>query len=59
MTIVNIHGIKPPQHRHDAQAIPQQQALVADALFAVDGHAAPPPVWFSPPAPWPRLWATL
>ena len=41
MTVVNIHGIEPPQQRHHRKAIAQNQALVADALFSNDGHRSP------------------
>ena len=40
MTTVNIHGIKPPQRRHDRKAIAQDQALVADAFLSDDAHHA-------------------
>jgi len=40
MTLVNIHSIKPPQRRHDLQAIAQDHALIANAFFLHDAHAA-------------------
>ena len=42
MTVVNIHGIKPPQRRYDLQAIAQDQPLPAYALLSQDCHMVPP-----------------
>ena len=38
MTVVNIHGVKPPQQWHYLQAIAQNEPLTADA-FLTNNHA--------------------